>query len=58
MFDSNNKIPNTGRFEISVLPQLKHKRQKRTALDLLHKDGPHQYAKLIQSCSLCISINT
>jgi len=33
----NNEIPNTERFEIFLLPQLKRRRQKRIALDLLDK---------------------
>jgi len=45
MFYLNNEIPNTGRFEIFLLPKLKHKRQKRIALDLSDKASPHQYAK-------------
>jgi len=45
MFDLNNKISNTRRFEISLLPKLKHKRQKRITLDLLDEASPHQYAK-------------
>jgi hypothetical protein len=41
----NKEIPNTGRFERSPLPHLKHKRQKRTVLDLFDKASLYQYAK-------------
>jgi len=58
MIDLNNEIPKTGRFEISLPPQQKHKRQKRIVLDLLDKANPHQYAKQTRSCSVYISIYT
>jgi hypothetical protein len=54
MSDLNNEIPNTGRFEISFLPQLKHKRQKLIALDLFDKAGPHQH--LMVAIPLCDNI--
>jgi len=58
MFDLNNESPNTGCFEISLLPQLKHKKQKRIAVDLLDKASPQQYAKQIQSRIVYIPIYT